>query len=112
MPTIIKSNYRNLFFNNIEKTIEKYNIKGFVVSNLSNFKLLDAVIKNKNFDIIANYTFNVFNTYSVNELKDLGVKRFTISPESNKEIITNLCNNSCLAKELIVYGNVPLMNMN
>ena len=112
MPTVIKSNYRNLFFNNIEKTIEKYNIKGFVVSNLSNFKLLDAVIKNKNFDIIANYTFNVFNTYSVNELKDLGVKRFTISPESNKEIITNLCNNSCLAKELIVYGNVPLMNMN
>lgn len=112
MPTIIKSNYRNLFFNNIEKTIEKYNIKGFVVSNLSNFKLLDAVIKNKNFDIIANYTFNIFNTYSVNELKDLGVKRFTISPESNKEIINSLCNNSCLAKELIVYGNVPLMNMN
>lgn len=112
MPTVIKSNYRNLFFNNIEKTIEKYNIKGFVVSNLSNFKLLDAVIKNKNFDIIANYTFNVFNTYSVNELKDLGVKRFTISPESNKEIINSLCNNSCLAKELIVYGNVPLMNMN
>lgn len=112
MPTIIKANYKNLFYNCIEKTIEKYHIKGFIVSNLSNFKLLDNILKNKNIDIIANYTFNIFNTYSVNELKKLGIKRFTISPESNKEIITNLCNTTYLAKELIVYGNIPLMNMN
>ena len=31
MPTIIKANYRNLFYNNIEKTIEKYDIRGFVI---------------------------------------------------------------------------------
>lgn len=114
LPTIIKANYRNLFYNNIEKTIEKYNIKGFVVSNISNLKLLENVLKNKdsNFELIANYTFNVFNTYSVDELKTLGISRFTISPESNKNIVMNLCNNSCLNKELIVYGNIPLMNMN
>lgn len=114
MPTIIKANYRNLFYNNIENTIEKYDIKGFVVSNISNLKLLENVLENKNsdFKLIANYTFNVFNKYSVNELKDLGISRFTISPESNKNIITNLCNNSCLPKELIVYGNTPLMNIN
>lgn len=114
MPTIIKANYRNLFYNNIEKTIEKYDIKGFVVSNISNFKLLENVLKNQNYDfeLIANYTFNVFNKCSVNELKNLGISRFTISPESNKEIITNLCDNSCIQKELIVYGNTPLMNIN
>lgn len=114
MPTIIKANYRNLFYNNIEKTIEKYDISGFVVSNISNLKLLENILKNsdKNFKLISNYTFNVFNKYSVNELKDLGISKFTISPESNKSIIMNLCNNSCLNKELIIYGNVPLMNMN
>lgn len=114
MPTIIKANYRNLFYNNIEKTIEKYDIKGFVVSNISNLKLLENVLKNNQnqFEIIANYTFNVFNKYSVNELKSLGISKFTISPESNKNIIMNLCNNSCLPKELIVYGKTPLMNMN
>lgn len=114
MPTIIKANYRNLFYNNIEKTIEKYDIKGFVVSNISNLKLLENVLQNKNynFELIANYTFNVFNNYSVDELKTLGISRFTISPESNKNIIMDLCNNSILSKELIVYGNIPLMNMN
>ena len=112
LPTIIKANYRNLFFNIIEKTIEKYNIQGFVISNISNLKLLDSVLSNKDFELIANYTFNVFNNYSVYELKKLGISRFTISPESNKNIITDLCDNHCLNKELIVYGNTPLMNIN
>ena len=58
------------------------------------------------------YYFNIFNLYSVSELKNLGVSRFTISPESNKDIILSLCNNSCLPKELIVYGKTPLMNIN
>ncbi len=92
MPTIIKANYINLFYNNIERTVEKYNIKGFVISNISNIKLLEDVLKDKkyNFELIANYTFNVFNNYTVNELKNLNFSRFTISPESDKEIIKNL----------------------
>ncbi len=113
MPTILKSNYRNLFYNTIEKTIQKYNISGFIISNISNLKLLENIIKDKlySFELIANYTFNIFNNYSVNELKDLNINRFTISPESDKKVITNLCNNFLLPEELIVYGNTPLMNM-
>ncbi len=116
MPTIIKSNYRNLFFNNIEKTISNYDIKGFVISNISNLKLLENVLTCNDFELIANYTFNIFNLYSVNELKNLDINRFTVSPESTKEIIDNLCNSSLccnyLPSELIVYGKTPLMNMN
>lgn len=114
MPTIIKANYRNLFFNNIEKTIENYDIKGFVISNISNLNLLEDVLNTtkSDFELIANYTFNIFNNYSVNELKKLDINRFTISPESDRDIVTTLCNNSCLSKELIVYGNTPLMNIN
>ena len=114
MPTIIKANYRNLFFNNIEKTIENYDIKGFVISNISNLNLLEDVLNTtkSDFELIANYTFNIFNNYSVNELKKLEINRFTISPESDRDIVTTLCNNSYLSKELIVYGNTPLMNIN
>ena len=116
MPTIIKANYRNLFFNNISNTIKNYNIKGFVISNISNLKLLEDVLKNPdyNFELIANYTFNIFNLHSVMELKNLGINKFTVSPESTKEIISNLCDSeyNYLPAELIVYGKTPLMNMN
>lgn len=129
MPTIIKANYRNLLFSNIFNTIENHNIKGFVISNISNLLLLENVLKNPdyNFDLIANYTFNVFNLHSELELKNLGINKYTISPESTKEIINRLCNfveNSTISEngtsglrtllpaELIVYGKTPLMNMN
>lgn len=100
MPTIIKANYRNLFYNNIEKTIKNYDIKGFIISNISNLNLLENVLNDKtyNFQLISNYTFNIFNNYGVSELKDLGINRFTISPESNKEIIEDLSRS-----EIIVY---------
>ena len=65
--------------------------------------------------------------HSVLELKKLGINKYTISPESTKEIINRLCNfvkNSTISEngtsrlrtllpaELIVYGKTPLMNMN
>lgn len=112
MPTIIKANYINLFYTNIEKSIKKYDIKGFIMSNISNLHLLKNILNDNNYELISNYTFNTFNNYSVNELKRLGFNKFTISPESDKKIITNLCNSTYLPKELIVYGNTPLMNIN
>ena len=119
LPTIIKANYRNLLSLNIENAIKSYNIKGFVLSNISNILLLDNVLENcslnkNDFNFIANYTFNIFNNHSVKELKELGFNRFTISPELNKETILDLTssNTEVLASELIVYGKTPLMNMN
>ncbi len=109
MPTIIKANYRNLLVTNIENTISKYNIRGFVISNISNIKLLEQYSSN-DFDFIANYSLNIFNKYSINELINLGIKRFTISPELNKETINELA--TMTNQELIVYGRTPLMNMN
>ncbi len=114
MPTIVKGNYKNLFYSNVKNTIKKFDIRGFVISNICNIKLLGDLFKdvNKHFKLIANYTFNVFNEKTVLELKKLGISRFTISPESDKNIILDLCNYSYLEKELIVYGRTPLLNMN
>ena len=114
MPTIVKSNYKNLFFANIENTLSNYNIKGFVVSNICNFKLLKSISNdiNSKFELITNYTFNVYNKYTVSELKKLGAIRYTISPELDRQTIHDLCKSNCLNNELMVYGKVPLLNMN
>ena len=113
-PTILKENYKNLFYTIAKKTVQKYDIKGFVVSNISNIKMLNDLFEDlkQHFKIVTNYTFNVFNSNTVLELKQLDISRFTISPESDKEIISNLCNYNYLQKELIVYGKTPLLNMN
>ena len=114
MPTIVKGNYKNLFLANAENAVNKYNIQGFVISNICNIKLLNGMFKDldKYFKLISNYTFNVFNSQTVLELKKLGVSKFTLSPELDKKTIQELCNYNYLQKELIVYGKVPLLNMN
>lgn len=114
MPTIVKGNYKNLFYSNAKSAIEKYNVSGFVISNICNIKLLNTLFKDtkKDFDIIANYTFNVFNTNSIEELKKLNISRFTISPELDKSTVLKLSKQNLLPPELIVYGRTPLLNMN
>ncbi len=114
MPTIVKSNYKNLLSSNIETTLNNYHIKGFVISNICNIKLLHTLFADLNIklELITNYTFNVYNSNTIKELKKLGICRYTISPELNREIIHNLCNSMDLPNELIVYGRTPLLNMN
>ena len=89
MPTIVKGNYKNLFLANAESAVKKYNIQGFVISNICTVKLLNNLFKDLNtyFKIISNYTFNVFNSHSVLELKKLGISKFTLSPELDKKTI-------------------------
>ena len=107
MPTIMKTNYINIFMNTISSALSLFKISGFVVSNLSGFTLLKPF--KKNYDFIGNYTLNVFNDYTVSELNNLGLSCITLSPELNKLDIDNLCNG--INSELIVYGNTPLMNI-
>ena len=53
MPTIVKGNYKNLLYANIEMAIQKYQIKGFVISNICNVKLLHDLFEDldQNFKI-------------------------------------------------------------
>lgn len=114
MPTIVKGNYKNLFYANAETSIKKYEIKGFVISNICNITLLNELFTdlNKYFKLVANHTFNVFNSQSVLSLKKLGISRFTLSPELDKKTTQALCDYNYLEKEMIVYGRIPLLNMN
>ena len=106
----------------IIKAINSFNIKGFVISNISNLLLLDDLFNDKNtddklciprksFDLIANYTFNVFNSFTVKALKNFKINTYTISPELDTNSILELTSSKTLNSELIVYGKIPLMNM-
>ena len=122
MPTIIRNNYRNLITKNLERVLNSYDIKGFVLSNIGNFELLKNY-QNK-YEFICNYTFNIFNNFTIDELP---CRTVTLSPELNKLDLQNFYltttltsapdelyteNNTSKNKELIVYGRTPLMNSN
>ncbi len=109
MPTILKANFKNLLLNNLKNIVDHFNVKGFVVSNISNIEILEKYLGG-NFDIVANYTMNVFNTRTAIELIKLGVTTITPSVELNSQMLYSLCNNIPAKKELICYGRSVLMN--
>lgn len=104
IPTIIRNNYNKLIKNNLSNILNKFKIKGFVLSNIGNFELLKDY---KDYELICNYTFNIFNNLTINELP---VNTITLSPELNKTDLENF--NTEKNTELIVYGKTPLMNSN
>ena len=104
LPNILKPNFKNLFKDTIEKALNKYTLKGFVVSNIG---YLDMLEEYKNdYEFVGNYNLNVFNNETIN---NLDVNAITISPELNKEEINSIGANSPVPTEFIVYGNLPLM---
>ena len=102
MPSIIRDN-KNF---NISEIIKNFKIKGAVISNIAQIKLFPKL------ELIGNYTLNTFNSFSQDELNELGLNTYTISPELNKSEVLNLIDSSMLPSELIVYGKLPLMTNN
>lgn len=107
VPSIIKTNYKNIALSTIEQAVMIYNIKGFIVSNIGDFELLKKY--SKDYEFIGNYTLNVFNNNTMEEYRKLGLSRITLSRELNQELIKEMLANANLNTEMIVYGNLPLM---
>ena len=105
MPTISKK-----FINyNYDKILTDFpKLKGFVLSNISHLKLIEKY--HDKYEFIANYTMNIFNDLTLDELSDYGIKVLTLSPELNKENLNKISGD--FETEIIAYGNLPLMNMN
>ena len=110
MPTIIKPNYKNLLLNNLDTILSTFSVKGFVISNISGFELLNKYMGNSKYIFVANYTMNIFNKYTIRELQNLGVNIITPSVELSKPALQELCRQSTIPVELIAYGRTILMN--
>lgn len=114
LPTIMRNYYTNMLSNILQKILSTYKIEGFVISNIGNLNLISKLLKenkiNNTYKYIGNYTLNVFNNHSINELSKLNLSTITISPELNESDFNNLQKNFC--SELMVYGKIPIMSIN
>ena len=68
---------------------------------------VEEIVNKKEVELIANYTLNIFNNYTVELLKNRGFSKYTISPELGKNDILKMSNS--INKEMIVYGRTLLM---
>ena len=109
IPTIVRDNFRNVFYNNFDEKVNKFNIKGLVISNLSGIEFMMKYVGK--LDIVSKYTLNIYNNHTIYELKKVGVNRVTVSPELDTDTLIDLCNNSSLPTEFLVYGKLPVMHI-
>ncbi len=109
LPTIIKDNFRNVFFGNFDNYIKEFNVKGIVVTNIAGAEFVEKY-KDK-LDIVCNYTLNVFNNNTITELAKIGFTRVMLSPELDRSTLETLAKEAIIPTEIMVYGNLPLMNI-
>ena len=103
MPhVILDDKLKNINFENIIKDI---NLKGFVISHISQIDL----VKDLNLELIGNFNLNICNNFSVQKLSDLNLKTITLSPELEKFEINDVLSQTNVETELIVYGKLPVM---
>lgn len=84
----------------------KAGVDSFLVGNPGGLQLLKELAIEK---VSIDYTFNVFNDYSISFLKDLGIKKITLSPEMTLEQISGINCPKDIELECIVHGSLPLM---
>ncbi len=102
LPSITKSNYARLIKENIEELSK--NVDGFVLSNIGQLEYLENIKT----ELIANYTFNTFNTYSLSTLKSLGFDKAILSQELTQNQI-NFLGDTDIKREMVVYGSTCVM---
>jgi len=81
-------------------------LDGVSVSNLGSLKYMKDRF---NLKIHGDIGLNVFNSFTLDYLKDIGVGSITLSPELNLSQIKNIEESSNVFTEAIVYGYLPVM---
>lgn len=84
----------------------KKNINGISVSNLGSLKYMQDRFE---LNIHGDIGLNIFNSYSLEYLKNIGLGSVTLSPELNLNQIKKISEHSDAFTETIVYGYLPVM---
>ena len=103
MPHVLKDKKENSI--NFENIISKFDIKGFVVSHISQLETVSKF----GLELIANFNLNTYSIISIKNLKNYNFSTYTSSVELEKDEINNLNKNSKIKSEVIVYGKIPVM---
>lgn len=104
-PRITTKTEMENIYENITR-IENYGFSGVLVGNYGLVKMFKIL---KNFKINADYSFNLFNRFSVKTLEEQGLNGVTISPELELKQIEKAVNGANIETEAIVHGRIPLM---
>ncbi len=84
-------------------TVKDCGVTHAMAGNVAQFKIL----KEHGFTIHCDFGFNVFNSYTLRELKQAGAASATLSPELTFSQVRDIT--KAIDTELIVYGRLPLM---
>lgn len=86
-----------------ERSLSDIKLDCISVANISQISLF------KDKKLHADYSMNIYNSYSVAKLKKIGFDSFCLSPELNIGQMRDV--KACIDSEIIVYGNIPLMTV-
>ncbi len=85
------------------KKCEERGVTSAAIGNLGHL----ALVRETALKMRGDFGLNVFNSLTLEVLRDLGLSSATLSPELRREQLRDL--NKCLPCEAIVYGRLPLM---
>lgn len=88
--------------------IKNIDIDGILAGDLSGIYTALNILK---VPVIADYTINPFNSYSLELLQQWGVKGVVLSPELEIKAIGNIRIPEGLEVELMAYGRLPVMTV-
>ncbi len=82
-------------------------IRTVLASNLGALEFVQKnVSRHDGFQIVADFTFNIFNGQALKFLKRSGVRRATLSPELSFPHVANIVRQASLPVELLVHGSL------
>ncbi|HHW48894.1 MAG TPA: U32 family peptidase [Clostridiaceae bacterium] len=105
IPAVTRGNFERFLKKMAEVAIDK-GVDGILAGNIGTIEYFS---KYRGLTIAGDFSLNVFNSFSVNEIKRLGLSAITLSVELTLKQIEKLKNISGISKEVIVYGRIPLM---
>ncbi len=106
LPSVTRGNYDSLIKKRMNAFIE-LGIDGVLLGNLGSLQELAG--KYHGLKIAGDYSLNIFNSYSLDEIRKLGLDGITVSAELNMVQINSLADIEGLEKESVVYGRITLM---
>lgn len=105
IPNITRGNYDRLIKTKLPEAVE-LGIDGILAGNPWIFTQLKSVSSIK---IAGDYSLNLYNSFSLQQMAELGLHGAALSLELNLEQMAEIENMSNFQKEAIVYGRIPVM---
>lgn len=103
IPPITKGRWDEILKSMVED-LELMGVSGFLIGNLGHLHLRSYT----SLPLLGDYSMNIYNSYSVEKAKNLGLKGLTLSFELTKDQ-TAAIKNKGMDLETIVYGRVAVM---